>query len=233
MPKRYWWVIITYFIMQYSALVVVPFTDLIPFNDADILIFWTIFSFGLGLVIVLLLMRPDMKMGSARDASGAGQIILWSFLGLFMAYFGQGLAALIEMEVLGIDPGSENTQQIMDIARYSPLFMIVPAIIGPILEEIIFRKIIFGAFYKRMNFFFAALLSSFVFAIVHNDPQHLLMYITMGLVFAFLYVKTKRIIVPIIVHAAMNSLVIFAQYNMDPEEIERILNELQFIFFGG
>ena len=84
-----------------------------------------------------------------------------------------------------------------------------------------------------MNFFFAALLSSLIFAIVHNDPQHLLMYITMGLVFAFLYVKTKRIIVPIIVHAAMNSLVIFAQYNMDPEEIERILNELQFIFFGG
>ncbi|WP_164219697.1 type II CAAX endopeptidase family protein [Virgibacillus sp. YIM 98842] len=233
MPKRYWWVIITYFIMQYSALLIVPFTDLIPLNEADILVYWTIFSFSLALVIVLLLMRPDMKMGSARDASSAGQIILWSFLGLFMAYFGQGLAAMIEMELLGIDPGSENTQAIMDIARYSPIFMIVPAIIGPILEELIFRKIIFGEFYKRMNFIFSALLSSFIFAIVHNDPQHLLIYTTMGFVFAFLYVKTKRIMVPIIVHAAMNSLVVLVQYNIDPEEIERMLEELQFIFIGG
>jgi hypothetical protein len=220
--------------MQYSALLVVPILrDLLPFNPVDIVIYWSILSFALGLVIVLLLMRPDMKMGSARDASGAGQIILWSFLGLFMAYFGQGLAALIEMEIFGIDPGSENTQQIMDIARLTPLFMIVPAIFAPILEEIIFRKIIFGEFHKRMNFFFAALLSAFVFGIIHGEPEHLLIYTTMGFVFAFLYVKTKRIIVPIIVHAAMNSLVVFAQYNMDPEEIERILEELQFILIGG
>ena len=234
MPKRYWWVIITYIIMQYSALLVVPILrDLLPFNPVDIVIYWSILSFALGLVIVLLLMRPDMKMSSARDASGAGQIILWSFLGLFMAYFGQGLAALIEMEIFGIDPGSENTQQIMDIARLTPLFMIVPAIFAPILEEIIFRKIIFGEFHKRMNFFFAALLSAFVFGIIHGEPEHLLIYTAMGFVFAFLYVKTKRIIVPIIVHAAMNSLVVLAQYNMDPEEIERILEELQFILIGG
>lgn len=234
MPNRYWWVIITYIAMQFSGVLFVPIlVDLLPYSQTDIVIYWTIFSFILGLVIVLLLMRPDMKMGSARDASGAGHVLLWSFLGLFMAYFGQGIAALIEMEVLGIDPGSENTQMIMDIARYSPLFMVVPAIVGPILEEIIFRKIIFGEFYKRMNFFFAAILSSLVFGVIHLDPQHLLIYTTMGFVFAFLYVKTKRIIVPIIVHAAMNSLVIFAQYNIDPEEMERILEEMQFIFFGG
>ncbi|GAB3799381.1 lysostaphin resistance A-like protein [Virgibacillus kimchii] len=234
MPKRYWWVIITYIVMQFSGLLFAPILmDLLPYSEADIIIYWTIFSFIIGLIIVLLLMRPDMKMGSARNASGAGSIILWSFLGLLMAYFGQGIAVLIEMELLGIEPGSENTQAIMDIARYSPLFMVVPAIIGPILEEIIFRKIIFGELYKKMNFFFAALLSSFIFGIIHGEPQHLLIYATMGFVFAFLYVKTKRIIVPIIVHAAMNSLVVFAQYNMDPEEIERILNELQFIFFGG
>src|SRR5690625_3982618 len=100
--------------MQYSALLLFPFTELIPLTEADILVYWTIFSFSLALVIILLIMRPDMKMGSARDASGAGQIILWSFLGLFMAYFGQGLAAMIEMQLFGIDPGSENTQQIMD-----------------------------------------------------------------------------------------------------------------------
>ena len=62
----------------------------------------------------------------------------------------------------------------------------------------------------------------------------------MGFVFAFLYVKTKRILVPIIVHAAMNTLVVVGQLSMDPEEMQRQLEQmqrqveqLQMILIGG
>ena len=48
----------------------------------------------------------------------------------------------------------------MDIARTTPWFLIVISIIGPILEEIVFRKILFGTLYKRFNFFIAAIISS-------------------------------------------------------------------------
>lgn len=174
-----------------------------------------------------------MQMGSTRDASSLGSVILWSILGIFMALFAQGIAVTIEMELFGIDPGSENTQQIMDITRAAPLFMIIPAIIAPILEELIFRKIIFGSLYKRMNFFFAGLLSALIFGFIHGEPQHILIYASMGFVFAFLYVKTKRILVPIIVHAGMNTLVVLAQYSLSPEEIQRQLDQLQMIFMGG
>lgn len=116
---------------------------------------------------------------------------------------------------------------IMEYARANMLFILIPAIIAPILEEIIFRKIIFGSLYKRMNFFFAAILSALVFAAFHVDFSHLLMYTAMGLVFAFLYVKTKRIIVPIIVHAGMNSYVVYKQYNLTPEEIQKMIDQLE------
>lgn len=66
-----------------------------------------------------------------------------------MALLSQGLAATIEMELFGIDPGSENTQGIMNMARAVPIFIVLPAILAPILEEIIFRKIIFGSLYKK------------------------------------------------------------------------------------
>src|SRR5699024_2637738 len=103
------------------------------------------------------------------------------------------IAAMIETNLFGIEIESENTQMIMDISRQFPLFMIIPALIAPILEGVIFRKIIFGTFYKRMNFFLAALLSSFIFGVIHGEPVHLLVYASMGFVFAYLYVKTKRI----------------------------------------
>lgn len=150
-----------------------------------------------------------------------------------MAFLAQGISATIEMKVFGITQSSENTKLIMDVTRATPLFMVIPALIAPILEEIIFRKIIFGQLYLRTNFIIAALLSALIFGIIHGEPQHLLVYASMGFVFAFLYVKTKRIIVPIIVHMAMNTTVVLAQFNIDPKELEQQLEQLQAIIFGG
>lgn len=231
MPRRYWYVIIVYLIMQLSAFpAAIYITATNPDNYMENITYWTIFSFSIGLLVILWLMKPDMKVPAHREATSVGGIIGWSILGVFLAFFAQGLAGSIEVYLLGIEPGSENTMQIMEIARMNALFILIPAIIAPILEEIIFRKIIFGTFYKRMNFFIAAVLSALIFGLVHWDFEHLLMYMAMGLVFAFLYVKTKRILVPIIVHAGMNSLVVFLQYNLSPEEIEKMLEQMQMIF---
>ncbi len=222
--------------MQFSGILFAPILYFIfPLSEMEAIIYWSIISFVLGLIIILVLLRQDMKQGSARDAAPARSIILWAIGGLFMAYFANGIASTIEMELLGIQPESENTQMIMDISRMSPIFMIIPAIIAPILEEIVFRKVIFSTLYKRMNFFFAALISSGVFGIIHGEPEHLLVYSSMGFVFAFLYVKTKRIIVPIMVHAAINTISVMIQYFFNPEELEQILNELEtaVIFIGG
>src|SRR5699024_11070340 len=60
----------------------------------------------------------------------------------------------------------------------------------------------------------------------HLDLTHLLIYTGMGLVFSYLYVKTKTIIVPIIVHMGMNTITVLAHLFIDVEELERIQNEL-------
>ncbi|CDQ41462.1 MULTISPECIES: CPBP family intramembrane glutamic endopeptidase [Virgibacillus] len=231
MPKRYWWVIITYIIMQFLGVIFAPLLySAFPINEAEATVYSMVLSFILGVLVVLWLMRPDMKQGvNEREASPTSEIILWSILGVFMAFFAQAIAGMIQTEFLGIQQNSENTEMIMDITRATPLFMIVPMFAAPILEEIIFRKIIFGRLYTRTNFLIAALLSAFIFAIIHGEPQHILVYGSMGLVFAYLYVKTKRILVPIFVHMAMNSIVVIAQYNIDPAELERQLKELQTI----
>ncbi|MBP2259043.1 CPBP family intramembrane glutamic endopeptidase [Virgibacillus alimentarius] len=237
MTKRYWWVIITYIIMQFSGVLFAPILyTALPISKFQAVISWSIISFIIGLIVVLVLMKPDMKMERNINAASPGQMILWSFVGLFMAYVAQGLAITIETNLFGIKPGSANTEAIVNIARSAPLFIIIPALIAPILEEIIFRKIIFGVLYTRTNFFIAAVLSALVFGIIHGEPMHILIYASMGFVFAFLYVKTKRIIVPIIVHMALNTISVIVQLSFDPEDLERIQNQLeqaQMIFIGG
>ena len=143
---------------------------------------------------------------------------------------------IIETFVLGIKPGSENTFELMNIARAAPIFIVLISVLAPILEEVIFRKVIFGSIYKKTNFIIAGLASALIFGLMHSDNPHILTYTAMGLVFAFLYVQTKRIIVPILAHMSINTYAVIGQLSMDPEEIDRMLKEfekLQIIFIGG
>src|SRR5699024_10347136 len=102
-------------------------------------------------------------------------------------------------------------------------------------EELLFRKINFGSLYRRMNFFWAAILSLLAFGVIHLDLTNLLIYTGMVLVFFNLYVMMKTIIVPILVHMGMNTITVLMQLTVDIEELERIQNELgsMFNFIGG
>jgi membrane protease YdiL (CAAX protease family) len=236
LTKRYWWVLITYIIALFSVIALAPLLYIItPIDKYEAMIYGNMIGFVLGLVVVLLILKPEMRYNQVRDASTVTETIMWSILGVFMAFISQTIAGMIEIYVFGIKTTSENTQVLMNITRAVPLFMIVTALIAPILEEIVFRKIIFGTLYKRTNFFIAGLISALIFGFIHGEPEHILIYASMGFVFAFLYVKTKRIIVPIIAHMAMNSIVVITQYSLTPEDIEKIQRDLEQmqIFIGG
>lgn len=237
MNKRYWWVIITYIIMQLSSFpVALTLKYLTSMNEKTLaisLIVWAIFSFIAGLVIVLLLMRPFMKIKDLSKRPNIGMLIVWGITGLVMAIVGQNIAGALEAGLFGVKEESENTLEFMNITRAFPVFIIIPTLIAPALEEIIFRKIIFGSLYRRMNFFFAAGLSAIIFALVHQEPEHILVYASMGFVFAFIYVQTNRIIMPIIVHMAMNSFAFIAQLSMSPEELREQIEKMQTIVMGG
>lgn len=260
-PREYWLIIGTYIIVQFSGYVGYPIVQsLFPNLDAyGVTSVWSIFSFSIMLFVSLYLLRHEFR--NRRTKEGAelwlrrsyaenrmqdtvytkrpatvGEIILWAILGFFLAFAGNIIAGLIEIYILGIKPGSENTQVIMKVTKSFPLFMLLPIFFAPIIEEIIFRQIIFRSLYRRFGFILAGILSAFVFAIVHNDFTHILAYMTMGFVFSFVYIQTKRIIVPILVHMALNSYTVIIQFNLKPEDIENMqkqLEQMQTILIGG
>ncbi|MBA2876904.1 CPBP family intramembrane glutamic endopeptidase [Thermaerobacillus caldiproteolyticus] len=244
MKRRHWYIIIAYIIMQLSGIVGVPLLRAIGVgsSSADEYTansvasgYWAVISFLVTFLIILFLLKEDIKeQYNAHHRASNVATVMWAIGGFFLALFSQSIAATIETRFFGIEPGSENTKRIVEIIRLTPSLVIVTSIIGPILEEIIFRKIIFGSLYKKYNFFIAAIVSSLLFAVVHMELEHLLLYATMGVTFAFLYAKTKRIIVPIFAHVTMNTFVVFMQ-TIFADEIEKIMRQaehVQFIFGG-
>lgn len=232
MTRRYWWVLITYVITQVSVVIIAPILlRLTSLNKIEAGIYGNIVAFIIGFFVILFILKSEMKE-NLRNTTDSKQVALWSFLGVVMAYIAQAIAVSIEVKVFGIKTASENTALLMEITREIPLFIVVTTLIAPVLEEIIFRKIIFGSLYKRTNFFIAGTLSALIFGFIHGEPKHILIYASMGFVFAYLYVKTNRIIVPIIVHMALNTITVIAQYSLTPEEIQKRLEQLH-IFIGG
>ncbi|GGI42447.1 intramembrane glutamic endopeptidase MroQ [Mammaliicoccus stepanovicii] len=156
-------------------------------------------------------------------------VIFWCIAGIFIAMFGQYIAGLINIYILKQPLESGNTQRLMQIAQESHILIIYIVFAGPILEELIFRKLIFGEIFnmikkpKWFSFIVAVLVSSFVFSLAHSDPEHTLIYVVMGAIFSGLYVLTKRIIVPIIAHMGMNGIVVLGQivFKDKIEEIEK------------
>ncbi|WP_143472811.1 CPBP family intramembrane glutamic endopeptidase, partial [Listeria monocytogenes] len=96
----------------------------------------------------------------------------------------------------------------VDLTKAAPIFLIFISILGPILEELVFRKVVFGGLSNVMNIHVAAVISSLFFGLLHGDISFLLTYFVIGLILCFLYTKTKRIVVSMGAHILMNTIVL-------------------------
>ena len=188
---------------------------------------WYIFiSMGIALIIFLILISRDQNFWKIYKGSKASLplSILWGIIGFFMVFIGQSIGSMIE-STLGIHQGSQNTANLVSIADVAPIAILAIVFIGPILEEFVFRRVIFGSLVQTTNFFVAALVSSIVFALIHLDLPHIIIYAISGFIFAFLYHKTKRIITSIIAHMMLNGFVTVIQLYQEP--IKKFLEQYQ------
>lgn len=195
---------------------------------------WSLFIVNSIAAIIFLLFiflnKNFLKVFKGKPAS-IGNTILWGFIGFFLALLGQMLAGLIESSLFGIEPGSENTALLSDIAKVSPIIIVSMVIFAPLLEEILFRRILFGGLYQKTNFMIAAVVSALIFAAVHGELEHLLIYTAPALVFSYIYYRTKRLLAPIIAHLLMNGFVVIIQLNYDKILELQKLNEAFISFF--
>lgn len=220
------YVLVTYLVMQLSSIVLLqPFyilmqkiTGLEGKSALELTNGWYIaLSMGLALVVTLILTTRNKLFWEVYREKRASipLIIVWGIIGFFMVLFGQSLGGMIEVR-LGIDARSENTAAIANIAKGAPIAILAIVIFGPILEEIIFRRIIFGSLVQTTNFWVAGFISAIFFALIHFDFTHIILYTISGLCFAFLYQQTKSIIAPIIAHMLLNGFVTIVQLYQEP-----------------
>lgn len=198
-------------------------------KEAEIILvaWWSTVSFAITLLISLLLIFRNKNFWNVFKGEKAPITVAigWGILGFFLVMLGQLIGAYIEL-ALGIEYGSANTETILKVTEIAPIMILSSVIFGPILEELIFRRVIFGSLIQTQSFWVAALFSSIFFAVVHLDFSHIILYTICGFIFAFLYYKTKRLITSIIAHMMLNGFATGIQYS---DEIKQFIQ--QFVLF--
>ncbi len=82
--------------------------------------------------------------------------------------------------------------------------MLCGGLLVPVAEEVVFRGCMYPGFKKSLGSFWAAVLSSLAFMIVHGELIAFPPIFIIGMITAYVYERTRSLYVPIAVHAVNN-----------------------------
>lgn len=191
------------------------FIELFSWTDMNVINAWYNFVLdGLLLLLGMIMFSNVFKSAWAYFKSlGLATIGKLSLVGYGSIYI---ISLITNLIVQLIDSGSESANQvgIETILEACPIPMIIAVVVfAPLLEELIFRGIIYR-FVRKINWVLAMVVSGFLFGFIHvssavfaGDISQLLQilpYMAMGMVFSYFYEKSKSIAVPMYLHFLNN-----------------------------
>ena len=87
--------------------------------------------------------------------------------------------------------------------------IIAIVLVGPIVEELVFREAIIASLLRhRIHRKHAILISALAFGIIHINPAQMVFAFAMGIILGAIYAKTGNIVITSLIHIVNNSLAI-------------------------
>ena len=180
--------------------------------DTITVIFYVLFYGGLAIGMVWYernyVIQHQWAIVKRKPAFTLLMVLLGLFLIFTVLYLIAGFYTLI-----GYEATSQNQEAIESMmSQWYNIIMvgIFSVIFVPFVEELVFRKAIYGIFYRKWGNVAAILLNSFIFAAIHMTSEitnfaGYLPYFLMGTVISFAYFYSgKLIMVPILIHMFWN-----------------------------
>lgn len=174
------------------------------FNHTAILV--SICNYILPFPILLYLMN---KLGSEKlekNSLSLKKLLKYLCIAFTLMMFGNIIGTLVT-NLLGVAMQSEISNPVENLISNSDILLnlLLISIIGPIFEEIIFRKVLIDRTIKY-GAGASILISAIIFGFIHGNINQFFYTFLLGGFFAYVYIKTGKIIYPIILHISLNML---------------------------
>jgi len=195
-----WWSLLLFFVALLAiGFVVLRFLPL----DEMLTVLGAFFSIGLLSVIVAVapLGRAAIPALGLRGAN-------WKYL-----VFGALGTMALSVAVSQVGPEPEGMKQVLEIVRdlhQLALSLLLLAVLAPLVEELVFRGLLYGWLVGRWGKTVAWIVSSLAFAAAHTEPAHIVLVFPLGLLFGWLRQRTDSLLPSLVAHIANNSLALVA-----------------------
>ena len=178
-------------------------------------IYLNFFSTLISMIFAVVLFKDFFIDNIRKFKQNLSKNILWSATaGLGINYLISYLANILIILFLGTSDSASNQLLFESLIENSFLLMAIQAIVfAPIVEELIFRGLVFRSF-RQYNIYLAHFISAFCFGFIHiyqglfagdfTQLVYLLSYGGMGFAYSFVYEKRKTIVAPMTVHMLNN-----------------------------
>ena len=192
-------------IMQIIIINIIGFTNPIILNDINLTsIIASVCNYILPLPIFLYLMNKLEKQEINSNKLTIKKFIVYIAISLTLMWIGN-LIGLTITEILGNLTQSEIANPIVETINSSSIYanFILMVIMAPIFEEFIFRKLLIDRTIKYGKGV-SILLSALIFGLFHGNINQFVYAFLMGGFFAYVYIKTGKIIYTILLHLTVN-----------------------------
>ena len=160
------------------------------------------------ILLGVLLLKPRFQDGILSKPKKDTKFLIFSFLGCLGAVNAAGLVFMLYYQLIHLLGGSFSSPQI-SLLSGDPLAMrfllLYLCILGPVLEEIIFRGLILKSLepFGQMS---AIIASSLFFAMFHMNLVQLPTPFFMGLILGFVTIRTGSVFPAVVFHILNNTL---------------------------
>lgn len=192
-------------IMQIIIINIIGFANPIILNDINLTsIIASVCNYILPLPIFLYLMNKLEKQEIHSNKLTIKKFIVYIAISLTLMWVGN-LIGLTITEILGNLIQSEIANPIVETIDSSSVYtnLLLMVIMAPIFEEIIFRKLLIDRTIKYGKGV-SILLSALIFGLFHGNLNQFFYAFLIGGFFAYVYIKTGKIIYTVLLHLTVN-----------------------------
>ena len=153
-------------------------------------------------LIIAILSERNLVIANAIEAPGVlapQQRVFWGVMGIAGVLAAQLVGSWLETILFKMPQTSSQIHQQLSSMTTNPWYFLTIGLALPILEELAFRKVLFGNLVNVTGIFGGALIANLLFAVT-QPGGHWLSATLVGLVLAYDYRHTGAISTPIIAH---------------------------------
>ncbi|MCW5737241.1 MAG: CPBP family intramembrane metalloprotease [Enhydrobacter sp.] len=119
------------------------------------------------------------------------------------------LALSVAVSQLGIEP--QGMKQVLDfVPNRLVLSLLLLAVLAPLVEELVFRGLIYGWVAGRWGGMAGLIVSSLAFAAAHFEPAHVVLVLPLGLLFGWMRWRTDSLLPSLVAHILNNGFAVLA-----------------------